>query len=83
MEYKEFATKEEAKEHIETQGVIFLGFCPVIRDDCRTDCICFFPAAPLKFSRYDAETRKQVPYFTVSQPYCDHVLICGTVTIQQ
>ena len=86
MLYKlEFDTQEAAEvtmgAHIDTYGlpvdcVVIDKFCPVIKDRCQRDCICFNQGelyVPYTQSRH---TKQRI---LTQNAYCSHVMIAGAI----
>lgn len=75
--YKEiFATQKEAKDALEAGAAepASLGFCPVIRDKCLIDCLCY--QGPYVGRGMDLKWR-------IYPGKCGHVLIDGTIYVEQ
>ena len=68
-----YNTKEEAEkskaERIPTE------FCPLIKDTCRVDCICFMPVSVLNRNVYDHESRGYITKYQVRNGYCDNRML--------
>ena len=52
-------TREEAKEKLKYQESKCLGFCPLINDKCRTDCVSYRCAHIYSQDRNSYEIRKE------------------------
>lgn len=80
--YKQkFDTREEAKErHSDISHLLNrpLGFCPLINDVCRTDCVCYQPSKVI-IGGYDCKRRDH--YYKIQPSYCIHALILGEINI--
>ena len=37
----QFDTEKEAKEVLEAERLVGLGYCPLIKDDCVDNCVCY------------------------------------------
>ena len=42
-------TREDAEKELRKRTIKSLGFCPLLRAECRVDCVCYRP--PRIFSR--------------------------------
>ena len=67
-----FTTREEAEKAKAQLGKKSLGFCPIIRGECRIDCICYVERPP----HHGHDTWRLYPN------YCDHVMVSGLITIE-
>lgn len=72
--YFDFGTEEEAKIRIIMNDYVnrIKKYCPVIKEPCRDDCICFNPG---RIVRPDLNTFRVVPAF------CSHVWITGKLSV--
>ena len=69
---QQFKTKGEAEEAKSQRAKKPLGFCPIIRGKCRTDCICYIERPP----HGDCDAWYLYPN------YCNYVLINGHIIAQ-
>ena len=62
-------TREEAEKELEKrrnpQAIKSLGFCPLIKTQCRVDCVCYQPARI-----YSRETSRKVTYWDIIDEAC-------------
>ena len=68
----QFDTEAEAEEALKVARLTTLGWCPVIKELCKNNCICY----------YEGGIRKD-PFKTkwnVHYPSCQHGLITGEIT---
>lgn len=67
-------TLEEAlKEYSRAHNKMKNKFCPIIKSQCRKDCVCFYKGTK-------PELRKDNKYHWYN-PSCSHVLISGEIAI--
>lgn len=71
----QFDTEEAAKHTLNNARKENLGWCPVIRDLCREDCLCYYEGSISK----PYGVKKQ---WTVHYPGCTHVLISGATSVE-
>ena len=59
-------TEEEAKKIASKKNASSLGFCPVINNPCRSDCVfCAHSSVHLKYRSLDE--------YVVTEKYCDYM----------
>jgi len=52
MSVKRFESKQEALKELDLQrNKMPRWFCPLIRETCRTDCVCFKRASLIKYDK--------------------------------
>lgn len=54
------------------------GFCPVIRDNCRFDCICWQPATTREIKRFND---KENSTWRFVPGRCNHPFISGVIEV--
>ena len=68
----QFDHENEALEALNGERGKALGFCPLIKESCKTDCICYYEG---DIHEPNAEFKWVVHY-----PCCTNVLISGEIT---
>ena len=69
----QFDYKQEAEIVLNQKRTESLGFCPIIKASCRTDCICFSEGRI-----YENKAKKT---WTVYFPSCGNVLNSGEIGV--
>lgn len=60
-------TKDEAEKEAKKKNSEAIGeFCPLIKDICRKDCICWASSLPRKYSNSDN--------YITSTPHCGNMM---------
>ncbi len=79
MSYKDCETEKEAEELCkQADYALIKGYCPVILDNCNTDCMCRIVASKRQLA-YGVPTKT---YFRAQGAYCNHPFICGAITVE-
>ena len=75
--YKDHDTEVEAKETFESYSKSLEGFCPVIFNLCRTNCLCLVKGSVFEV-KYHVGSK-----WRSSSCYCSHPFISGNLNINQ
>lgn len=73
-----YKTEAEASEVAENMDYHSLGYCPVIRSLCRTDCISYVKPHSTPGIRNGC-----VQGYYAAEAYCKHPMIGGALYIEQ
>ena len=74
----QFDTETEAQAALATARCGSLGWCPVIKEDCKRKCICYEEG-----HIYEPAPMSETKYWRIQYPYCTNVLISGVVIVEQ
>ena len=72
----QFESEKEAEAALATSRCGSLGWCPLIKEDCKRKCICYYKG--------DIKQYKPKPDYpwNVYYPRCTNVLISGVITVE-
>lgn len=70
-----YLTEEEAEKHLVDFRMLTI-FCPLIKDRCRIDCICYE-----KSFVYDMKVNG-IKRYAVQEGYCSNVMFIGMEAIE-
>ena len=70
-----YDTKKEAEEN-KTERVP-TEFCPLIKDTCRIDCVCFVPISINQISKYNDKSKTYERKYSILNEYCDNRMFSG------
>ena len=68
----QFETEKEAQEALNGERGKALGFCPLINENCKTACVCYYKGSTKKDPFKDR--------YNVYYPCCANVLISGEIS---
>ena len=77
---EQYKTEKEAKKILSKLQKEYEVFCPVIKAQCKDDCICFITG---HLRTVKCALRDQPDYFYVYGPSCSHVLISQDIYVDQ
>jgi hypothetical protein len=69
----QFDKEHEAQKALNVARSDTLGFCPVIKDACANDCVCYYEGSV----RIDPFKK----HWNIYYPSCQHVLISGEISV--
>ena len=72
-----FDTEKEAQRALKPARNLGLGFCPLIKHECRVDCICYYEG-----DIHQSDPITQGKYWFIHYPCCTNVLISGVITVE-
>ena len=75
-----YATKELAESALAASQEDYEVFCPVIKNTCRADCVCY---ASGHVKTINSSLRDTPDCYHVYGPSCTHVLISQTIYVDQ
>ena len=71
---------DKYKAYVYAQGQNDLkpgNFCPLLRDKCRTDCVCWKHAYVKENLTYDEATKTRIPVWWVYAAQCENRMLDG------
>jgi hypothetical protein len=71
----QFETEKEAQAALATARCGSLGWCPLIKEDCKRKCICYYEG-----DIHEANPITEPKGWLVHYPSCTNVLISGVIT---
>jgi len=75
-----YDTQEEADKALEMlPRLAGVAFCPLIKNDCRSDCICYEEGKVTLRRVWNKELVLTEDKFTLIEARCNHALICGYI----
>lgn len=77
--YKDHNSKEAAEEYLGFQRRQTIGWCPVIKEQCKTKCVCYCNGSVFKINSFDKASPLYKEQWRSIAPYCTHVLISGNI----
>jgi hypothetical protein len=69
-----YQTNAKAAEECIKLDSAYHPFCPLIRDYCKSSCVCHRPAKVKKYTPLDEE---DAPHYNVYPPFCDNSMFTG------
>ena len=69
----------EAERELEILREKSLGYCPLIKDDCRKDCAAYFEGSVAK-NPYKSNDEYE---WRVYPPYCSSPVVTGEIEVSQ
>ena len=72
----QFETEKEAKAALAPARCGSLGWCHVIKEDCKRKCVSYREGDIKQYS-----SKLDYPWY-VLYPYCINPLVCGVITVE-
>ena len=73
----QFESEKEAKAALATSRCGSLGWCPLIKEDCKRKCLSYYEG-----DMHQSNPVSQTKYWLVYSPRCTNVLISGVITVE-
>jgi hypothetical protein len=75
----QFETETEAEAALAARRCGSLGWCPLIKEDCKRKCICYYKG---DITCSDGNPAESQQFWFVHYPSCTNVLISGVITVK-